>query len=78
MSQTQELNNAYEVPEIVVPSDEVLGAEMAELSEERPRALASTAIEEIMRTDPVAAFEFPEHVIKAGNDITYTPPSGDQ
>jgi hypothetical protein len=61
--------------EAVPPSAEVQVAMVAD-SEPRARRVAATAIEEIMRTDPVAAFEWPSGMTP-NRGVSYTAPSGD-
>lgn len=60
--------------QIVPPSMEVQAMDAA--PDSRVQAVAATAIEEIMRTDPAAAFEWPAGMT-ANRGVTYTPPSGD-
>jgi hypothetical protein len=71
MSETLVQENA-QAPEFVPASPEVQAAEQAAT----PRTIAATAIEELMRTDPSAQFEYPAGM--SGNRGTsYTVPSGD-
>lgn len=41
-------------------------------------SVAQLAIEEIMKTDPSAAFEWPTGMSAATGGVTYTPPTGDE
>jgi hypothetical protein len=57
---------------IIPPSAEVRAAAVQD-----GQPVAALAIEQIMMTDPAAAFEWPQSVNPNRGGVTYTPPSGD-
>lgn len=74
MSETLVLGAMPEA-EFIPPSAEVQAAMDASV-DTRAQGVAATAIEEIMRTDEAAAFEWPASM-NPNRGVTYTPPSGD-
>lgn len=63
-----------EMAPVIPPSPEVEAME----TNRDASPVAQLAIEEIMKTDPNAAFEWPTGMSAATGGVTYTPPSGDE
>lgn len=73
MSETLVLEG-MEMDATIPPSPEV---QAMEAQDPRAQAIAQTAVEEIMRTDETAVFEWPAGAAHTPG-VTYTAPTGDE